>query len=232
VTLEARDVIQAFRAARMLGAGRQTGLHGAAIQSKETAMSGSHTSTRTRRGFSLIEMMIVLGIMGIVAAMALPKLNLNGSRVDAMAQQVRSVLLTSQRTSLTRQFDVIISIDTMRGGLRIAEDANNTGTIEPGEVRFWRPTGRAEGNVFAVPPRGFSTPTVTSSVVGSQLRSLDNLPSIVFHRDGSASSSAEIYVSNGAKGKPEYRCITLTRSTGRSDLYRLNGKALQWEVSR
>ena len=188
----------------------------------------------TRRGFSLVEIIVVLVIMGIVAGLAVPKLNLSGYRVDAIAQQVRGILRTSQRTSLTRQFDVIVSIDTLNRLLRIAEDSNNSGTIEPAEVRVWRPTGQAEGNVFAVPPRGLNTPTVKNSVTGTSLRTLNGLPTIVFHRDGSASSDAEIYVANSSRGQPQYRAISLTRSTGRTELYRLAGKgsAATWQVAR
>jgi prepilin-type N-terminal cleavage/methylation domain-containing protein len=192
-------------------------------------MSRLSRSDRRQHGFSLIELLIVLVIMGVVAAMAVPRLNLSGNRVEAIAQQVRSVFLTSQRTSITRQFDVIISIDTVRSELRIVEDTNNSGTVEAGEVRIWRPTGQAEGNIFAVPPVGFNTATV-----GGNFQRVDNLPSIVFHRDGSASTDAEVYVANRSKGRTEFRLITLTRSTGRTDLYKLagTGASAKWIVSR
>lgn len=181
-----------------------------------------------------MELVIVLVIMGVVTALALPKLNLSGNRVEAIAQQMRSVFMTSQRTSITRQFDVIISIDTVRSELRIAEDTNNNGIIDPGEVRLWRPTGQSEGNIFAVPPKGFTTSSVSSSVIGSALTQVNGLPSITFHRDGSASSDAEVYVANKSKGRTEFRLITLTRSTGRTDLYKLSGtgSTAAWIISR
>jgi prepilin-type N-terminal cleavage/methylation domain-containing protein len=197
-------------------------------------MDARRLNRRERRGFSLMELIIVLVIMGTIAALTIPKLNLSGNRVEAIAQQMRSVLMTAQRTSITRQFDVIISIDTARSELRIAEDTNNNNIIDPGEVRLWRPTGQSEGNIFSVPPRGFSTPTVTSSVVGSSLSQVGGLPSITFHRDGSASSDAEVYVSNSSRGRTEFRLVTLTRSTGRTDMYKLagTGSAAKWIVSR
>lgn len=178
--------------------------------------------------------MIVLTIMGVLMAVSIPRLNLSTPRVEAIAQQVQSVFQTAQRTSLTRQYDIIISIDTVRSELRIAEDVDNSGTIDAGEVRYWRPTGQAEGNIFAVPPVGINTPVVTTSVVGSSFSQVNGLPSITFHRDGSSSSDAEVYVANASKGRVEFRCITLTRSTGRSDMFKLSGSGstATWVVAR
>lgn len=183
-----------------------------------------------QRGFTLIELAIVLIILGVVAGLVVPKLNVSQTRADAGAQQVRSVFQTAQRTSLTRQFDVMVSIDTISFGLQIGEDANNDGIIEPGEVKYWRPDG--DGNSFAIPPVGVNTPTVPAGVIGSQLSSQGGLPSITFHRDGSTSSSAEIYVTNTYKGRVDWRAITVTRATGRTELYRLSGtgSSAKWMV--
>jgi prepilin-type N-terminal cleavage/methylation domain-containing protein len=189
---------------------------------------------RARRGFSLVEVVIVMIIMSIVAGLAIPKLALSSNRVEAIAQQVRSVFQTSQRTSLTRQYDVIVSFDTAHSELRIGEDRDNSGTIDQGEIRIWRPTGQNEGNIFSIPPKGLNGSAVTTPVAGASLRTLNGLPSIIFHRDGSASSDAEIYMSNASRGVVQYRLVTLTRSTGRTDLYRYagTGTAGQWQVVR
>ena len=179
---------------------------------------------------TLIELVIVLTIMSVVMALGIPHLDLSVYRADGAAQQVRSVFQTAQRTSLTRQYDVIVSIDTIQGGLRIAEDVNNNGTIEVSEWKFWRPLG--EGNRFQIPPVTLSNATATASVIGSQLTTVDNLPSVIFHRDGSASSDAELYVASTARRRVDYRAIALTRSTGRSEVYRLGGAGVSatWRV--
>lgn len=179
----------------------------------------------------MIEIIIVLVMMAVVMRMALPKLNTGTFRADAAAQQVRSVFQTAQRTSLTRQFDVIVSVDTTTFGLRIAEDSSNDGIIQTNEWKFWRPTG--EGNAFAVPPKGLNG-TVTSPVVGSNLKTVSNLPSITYHRDGSTSSDGEIYVQSAYKGRTDYRAITVTRATGRTELWRLSGtgSGATWLVVR
>ncbi|MEP6733361.1 MAG: type II secretion system protein [bacterium] len=190
------------------------------------------SAARTRHGFSMIEIVIVLVMMAVVARVAIPKLNLSQFRADAAAQQVRSVFQTAQRTSLTRQFDVIVSLDTLQFALRIAEDVNNDGSIQVSEWKFWRPTG--EGNSFAVPPKGLNAATVTSAVVGASIKSVNGMPSIIFHRDGSTTTDGEIYVQSTYKGRSDYRCITVTRATGRTELWRLSGTgpSAVWQVVR
>ena len=188
------------------------------------------TGREREAGFSMVEIIIVLVMMAVVAGLAIPKLNLSQFRADAAAQQVRSVFQTAQRTSLTRQYDVIVSVDTAQFGLRIAEDVNNDGTIQLSEWKFWRPTG--EGNQFAPPPKGLNAPSVSSSVIGAQLKIVDGMKSVIFHRDGSTSTDAEIYVQSEYKGRTDYRAISVTRSTGRTELFRLSGTgpAAVWQV--
>lgn len=191
---------------------------------------------RRRPGFSLLEIIIVMLIMSVVAGLAIPKLNLSSTRVEAISQQVRSVFQTSQRTSITRQFDVIISFDTVRSELRIGEDRDNSGTIDvaKGEVRIWRPTGQNEGNIFSAPPKTLAGASGSVPIVGSTLKSVDGYPSIIFHRDGSASSDAEVYMSNASRGVMQYRMVKLTRSTGRTDMYRYAGTGTTgtWQLVR
>jgi type II secretory pathway pseudopilin PulG len=180
----------------------------------------------------MVEVVVVMVILGVIASMSIPRLNLGRYRIDAAAQQARSVLQTSQRTSLTRQYDVIVSVDTMQNGMRIAEDVNNNGAIEVSEWKFWRPLGA--GNKFAIPPKGIAGVTVASSVIGSQLKTVDGFPSIIFHRDGSTSSSGEIYVASTDKGRTDWRAITLVRATGKTELYRYagTGTGASWMVAR
>jgi hypothetical protein len=61
---------------------------------------------------------------------------------------------------------------------------------------------------------------------------VDGLPSVIFHRDGSTSSDAEIYIASVYKGRTDFCAIALTRSTGRSELYRLAGQGAtaKWQL--
>lgn len=188
----------------------------------------------TRRGFSLIELVIVMLVMGIVAAFAVPRIDLAGYRANAAAQQVRGTLQTAQRTALTRQYDMIVSFDTPNNRMLVSPDSNNSGTLEAWEQGTWRPLGTPEGNRFVIPPRGFSALPLTSAVIGSTMKKLNGFPILTYHRDGSVSSDAEIYVANGARGKTQYRLVTVVRSTGRADTWRLSGSGAlaRWERAK
>jgi prepilin-type N-terminal cleavage/methylation domain-containing protein len=179
---------------------------------------------RPRRGFSIIELVIVMVVMGVFAGLAIPRVSAGWNRAEAAAQQIRGVFLTAQRTSLTRQYDVIVSFDTARSLVRIGEDTNNDGIItatNPAEWKFWRSIG--DGKFMIPPVRADNVTSGSTSIVGT-FKTVDGMPSILFHRDGSASSDAEIYVGNTFKRQPtDWRLVTLVRSTGRSDLYRLSG---------
>ncbi|MEO7456348.1 MAG: hypothetical protein ABIY52_08800, partial [Gemmatimonadaceae bacterium] len=62
----------------------------------------------------------------------------------------------------------------------------------------------------------------------------NGMPSVTFHRDGSTSTDAEIYVQSSYKGRTDYRAITVTRATGRTELFRLagSGTSATWQVLR
>src|SRR6185437_9056023 len=145
-----------------------------------------------RWAFTVIELMIVLAIIGIIAAFAYPKVNFTQFRVDAAARTVRVALQNAERLAVTRQYDVVVSFDTTNRRIRIL-DNNNDATVDPGEHVIF---AQLEDSVhFAVPPAGVSG-SAGSAIVGSSIRTVDNMPTLIFHRDGAASSGADIYITS------------------------------------
>lgn len=178
-----------------------------------------------RRGFTLVEIVIVIVMMGVITALAIPHLDLQRYRTDAAVQTLRTVLMQAQRTALYRQYNVVISIDTAANCLRWAEDANNDGTIQPSEHKRAYPLN--DGVKFAVPPAGVFG-SVTASVVGAHLGTLNGLPTVTFHRDGAATSDLQLYVKGPADPNTTYRAVVLTLGTGRTDWYQYNSQAKTW----
>lgn len=173
----------------------------------------------SRRGVTLTEMMIVVVLLSLVSALALPRLNFAQFKSDDSVRSVRTTLQNAQRLAITRQYDVIVSFDTVNQGMRICEDLNNNYQIDPGERVTYVPLDK--GVKFANPPQGGVVGPTGASVIGTNVMSISNMPSVVFLRSGSASTYLEVYLTaNGNNGETEWRGVQVTQSTGRTVWYR------------
>lgn len=191
------------------------------------------TSRAPRRGFTLAETMVVVVIAGMMVSLAIPRIDTTKFKADAIATIVRTTLQTAQRQAITRQHDMVVSFDTTGERIRTFWDQNDDGKISTGaaaERVTWR--GLDVGILFTDPAvKGVSGATISTPVSGGAIATLDGYPTITFHRDGSASSDAEIYIKVAAHGPPWYRAITVTQSTGRIEWYRLNASAGAWVLA-
>jgi prepilin-type N-terminal cleavage/methylation domain-containing protein len=170
-----------------------------------------------RRGFSVIELLIVCAIVGIFATLAYPRVNFTQFQVDAGARIVRVTLQNAERLAVTRQYDVVVSFDVTRKRLRILEDGNNNDAVDKGERVTY--AALENGVHFKIPPAGLSGP-VTSAISGSNLKTVDGMPTIVFRRDGAASTDLEVYLASRKELPNDWRAIQVVQSTGRADWYR------------
>ena len=170
-----------------------------------------------RGGFTIIELVMVLTILGVVATFALPRINLTQYRMDSAVRLTRTTLQRAQRMAITRQHDMVVSFNVSGRAIRVIEDANNDGLLSAGE-RVTR-VHLEEGARFEVPPVGVRG-AVLAAVVGPQLRTLDGMPTVVFHRDGAASTDLEVYLSAGRSRNNDFRGITVVQSTGRTEWWR------------
>lgn len=173
-----------------------------------------------------MELLVVVSVIGIIAGIALPRVNFAQYRANAAGGLVRGTLQQAQRLAIVRQFDVVVALDPAAGRLRVLGDANNDGAVGTGERVSTRML--EEGARFAVPPAGLSG-TPAPAVAGGNLRPLDGLESITFHRNGSASSDLEVYVAMPAgRGPVEARAVRVLQATGRAELFRYNVLKRTW----
>jgi prepilin-type N-terminal cleavage/methylation domain-containing protein len=185
-----------------------------------TSATPSHvTAPRVSRrlGFSAIELLIVCAIVGIFATLAYPRVNFTQFQVDSGARTVRVALQNAERLAVTRQYDVVVSFDVINRRLRILEDGNNNDLVDNNERVTY--AALEDGVHFKIPPAGLSGP-VGASVIGSNLKTVDGMPTIVFRRDGSASSDLEVYLASSKELPNDWRAIQVVQSTGRTDWYR------------
>ena len=185
-----------------------------------------------RPSYTIIEMVIVLVISALLITLAIPRFDSSKIRGDAVTQIVRTTLQDAQRQAITRQHDMVVSFDTTGEQMRVLWDTNDDGQITPGERLTYR--GLDVGILYADPSvKSVTGAVITKPVSGSSVATLTGFPTITFHRDGSVSTDAEIYISIAARGNPNkiYRAITLVQSTGRVDWYRLNTSTNKWVMA-
>jgi prepilin-type N-terminal cleavage/methylation domain-containing protein len=173
-------------------------------------------ATRRSSGFSLIELLIVVSIMSIFAAIALPKINLHQFRVDAGVRVVQSTMQQAERYAVQRQHDMIVSFDAPGKRILLIDDQDNNGAADATEKVMVRPL--EDGVRFASPPASIGGGAV-AAVAGSKLISVGGYPSIIFHRDGATSTDVQAYITSTRPNATDFKALTVTQSTGHVDYY-------------
>lgn len=177
-----------------------------------------------RPGFTLLEIMMVVSLMAIVGAMALPRLRISSFRADAGMRTVEAALQQAQRSAIVHQMDVMVSFDTAGNRVRIVFDANGNRSYDVGEGIHWRPL--EDGVRFATPPVGVQT-TGGAPVVGNAIVTRDGYPTVFFHRDGALSTELELFIRSARPDARDFRALHVRQSTGRVQLYQFDGATWQ-----
>lgn len=172
-----------------------------------------------RAGFSIIELVLVLVVIGIAAGIALPNINITRYQVDGAMRGVGSRLLAAQRQAVTRQHDVIVSFDMAAQAVKVHEDADNDGALSGGERVVTMPLGEkvVYGRGSAGPHTIGAGPVTFTQMVAGQ-------PSVTFHRNGSASQAGGLYMTsrrelNTGAYPADARVVEVDRATGRTSWF-------------
>jgi type II secretion system protein H len=98
---------------------------------------------RAERGFTLIEIVVVLAILGLVLAVVLPNLGPSTETVElrAAASELRALLRSTRSSAITANRDLVIVID----------DAGRSFVLDGARQPF-RSTGFAEQRLHVEPP--------------------------------------------------------------------------------
>jgi len=182
-----------------------------------------HQIAPKRSGFTLVELLVVLTMIGIVVTFALPRIDYTRMRVDSGYRQVGIKLLAAQRKAVLQQHAVVVAFDSVGGRLRLHDDRNNNGVIDSGEPIEY--VMLEDGLVFG---RG-STPAGPIGDAAITLnRKQGTLPAVTFHRSGSAGEFGGFYLTSGrsrasARYVEDTRAFDIDRATGRVSLLQYAG---------
>ncbi|HET7273986.1 MAG TPA: type II secretion system protein [Longimicrobiaceae bacterium] len=171
-------------------------------------------------GYSLIEILTVLTLLGILAGIAVPRIDVTYYRMNSAMQTVSSSLLAAQRSAVQEQHNVVVAFEDDGGRFRVHEDANNNLVMDAGEVV--RMDSLGTGVRFGL--GGAASRFATSEAVSFSYEQA-GWPAVVFYRNGSASAEGGFHMTSlRAMTSSEYtrdtRAMVIERSTGRPTWYR------------
>lgn len=169
----------------------------------------------------MIELLTTLIIMGMIAAMAIPRIDMSRMRSDAALRQITTLMVQAQRTALSKQHNVIISVDVTTSRLRLVEDKNNSNTYDAGDRMVWM--ALEDGVKFVPCPTPFDG--MSGTVIFLRPKTLDGFPSVIFRRNGAASSDGAMFIASRPADPTSVRAVGITQSTGRADGYKYTGAA-------
>ncbi len=180
-----------------------------------------------RDGFTVIEMLIAMIIIGILAAMMIPRLDTSKIRAKAAALRLGTTLLAVQREAIGKQHQMVVMIDTAGRRMRILDDSTNDGTWNNGERV--RSVEIADGIKFGRPASVTARPFGNSPINFTNVEPTTGLPAIIFYRNGSTQEYGGIYISSpkamSGGTKEGIWAIEITRATGRAEWYNWNGSS-------
>lgn len=176
------------------------------------------SAKKGNQGFSLVELVVVMVLIGIMANIVIPFLRPEKFRLDGGVLQVASTLSAQQRNAILRQHDIVVAVDTAQHRLRVHYDKNNDNEIDSGEE--WYVVEFGEGVVVG---RGGAPARSMSSLALSMTEKQGGLPALTFHRNGSGSEESIIYLTSerarSTTFAEEARALEIERATGRVTCY-------------
>jgi prepilin-type N-terminal cleavage/methylation domain-containing protein len=186
---------------------------------------------KRRRGYTLIEMMIVVTLIAIVTATAMPHIDYQAYRQDAAARTVKSAMQGAQAYAVSSQHNVFVDVDQPHAVLYVVYDYNDNLSWDQANGEHLIAVPLQDGVIIAQPPAalpGMGTPTagvgMTTPAIVAVAGKTTSTNGYTYRGDGAVSTDVQIYMNSKRGLARDWRAISIIPSTGRVDWYKyVNG---------
>jgi prepilin-type N-terminal cleavage/methylation domain-containing protein len=181
----------------------------------------SASASDIRRGWTVIEMSIVLAVIVILAAIAIPNIDFARYRMDSNARTVQNQFIAQQLTAIQQNMPIIVTIVYDHGYLTITQDANSNGLADPSEYTYNRTL--VEGAQFVIPPVTVdsATPYYATGPGLTYLNQTYLYPTVTFYPNGSTSGDVVVYIGSTSGRLTDMRALQITGATSKIKFYRM-----------
>ena len=179
----------------------------------------------------MIEMAIVIAVIAILSAIALPNIDFARFRMDSNARTVQNQFIAQQLTAVQKNMPVIITLVYDAGRLTITEDANRNGVAEATEYTYNRTL--VEGAQFVIPPStidGASPPYYATGPGLTYINQTYLYPTVTFYPNGSTSGDVVVYIGSTSNKLTDMRALQITGATAKVHFWRMQADGT-WKLA-
>jgi len=191
----------------------------------------------TRAGWTVLELALVLGVVGIAAGVMMTNIDFARWRLDSAARTAQNAIISAQAAAVQNNRPVIVTFMYNQGQYRVVIDKNANGVWDSGsEVRNWRTL--PEKSRFMIPPSTIdgafayyaTGPGLTYLNATGQTATCMACPTFTLYPNGSASGDVVVYIGTKSTRKSDYRALQVYGSTSKVYLWRMMTNAT-WKRS-
>lgn len=171
-----------------------------------------------RRGFTLIEILFVIALIGIVTGFAVSRFDYRGYRMDSNIRFMQNVIIGAQQTAITRNVNVQLMFDANNHRVRVLQDFNNNGLMDASDSVRYR--ALLEGAEFQAPTTTIDG-AAAAYMTGPGVIETGNPLQLALRiaPNGSLSGDVVVYTGSAARVAADQRALTIVGATSRTGFW-------------